>query len=182
MGVKMKIENRQKFLVILTVAALGLLVVVNFILQPLGSWWSARQEQIKTLQTKVNDGRQMVRRESAIRSRWDEMRTNALPANTSLAERDLLQSVSEWARSSGVELTSIMPQWKNDDANYLTLACRVESAGDLASLSRFLYDLEQGPMALRLDSVELNSRDASGQQMTLGLDINGLALTLPAQK
>jgi hypothetical protein len=31
-------------------------------------------------------------------------------------------------------------------------------------------------MSLRLDSVELTSRDGSGQQMTMGLELNGLAL------
>ena len=52
----MKIKNRQEFLVMLTVAAFALLVGVNFILEPLGGWWSARQTQIKELRTKVTEG------------------------------------------------------------------------------------------------------------------------------
>ena len=36
--------------------------------------------------------------------------------------------------------------------------------------------LKKGPLPLRLDTVELSSHDANGQQMTLGLEINGLAL------
>jgi len=178
----MKIENRQQFLVVLTIAAAALFVGVNFIFTPLGNWWSARQSQIKVLRVKVTEGQQLIKREAGIRGHWDEMRRNALPPNTSLAEQNLLQSVSEWARGSGVELTSVMPQWKNDSTNYLTLACRVETAGDIGTLSKFLYDLEKGPMALRLDSVELTSRDASGQLMTMGLELNGLALTLPDKK
>ena len=31
-------------------------------------------------------------------------------------------------------------------------------------------------MIVRLDSVELSSHDATGQQLTLGVEINGLAL------
>jgi hypothetical protein len=52
----------------------------------------------------------------------------------------------------------------------------VEAAGDLSALSRFLYDIEQSPMALKLESVEVSARDETGQQFTLGLQINGLAL------
>ena len=178
----MKIENRQQFLIVLTIGAVALFVGVNFIFTPLGNWWSSRQSQIKVLRTKVTEGQQLIKREAGIRGHWDEMRQNALPPNTSLAEQNLLQSVSEWARSSGVDLTSVMPQWKNDSTNYLTLACRVETAGDMGTLSKFLYDLEKGPMALRLDSVELTARDASGQLMTMGLELNGLALTLPDKK
>ena len=178
----MKIKNRQQFLVVLTIAALALLVSVNFIFSPLAGWWSARSQQIKELRTQVKDGNNLIKRETGIRSRWDGMRTNALPANTSLAEQQLLKAVDNWSRSSGVEVTSLMPQWKNESTNYLTLACRVETTGNLDTLSRFLYDLEKGPMALRLDSLELTARDKEGQQMTLSTEINGLALTMQEKK
>ena len=69
-----------------------------------------------------------------------------------------------WSRDSGAEITSIMPQWKNDATNYLTLDCRVETAGDLNALSKFIYDIEKGPMMVRLDSVELSAHDNTGQQ------------------
>jgi hypothetical protein len=54
---------------------------------------------------------------------------------------------------------------------------RVEASGDLGTLTRFLYDIEQGPMTLKLESVVLSARDDTGQQLTLGLQISGLALT-----
>ena len=178
----MKIKNRQEFLVVLTIAAFALLVGVNFILEPLGGWWSARQAQIKELRAEVTAGQQLIRREAGIRSRWADMTANALPANTSLAEQKLLTAVDGWSRGSGAEVTSIMPQWKNESTNYLTLTCRVETSGDIGSLSKFLYDLENGPMALRLDSLELGAHDKDGQQMTLSTEINGLALLQPDKK
>ena len=178
----MKIKNRQEFLVALTIAAFALLVTVNFILEPLGGWWSARQAQIKDLRTKVREGGRLIQRETGIRSRWKEMRDNSLPANTSLAEQKLLNAVDGWSRSSGAEVTSLMPQWKNESTNYLTLTCRVETSGNLGTLSQFLYGLERGPMALRLDSLELTARDKEGQQMTLSTEINGLALVQPDKK
>ena len=178
----MKIKNRQEFLVVLTIAAFALLVGVNFILEPLGGWWSARQAQIKELRTEVTEGQQLIRRESGIRGRWADMTANALPVNTSLAEQKLLTAVDGWSRSSGAEVTSLMPQWKNESTNYLTLTCRVETSGNLGTLSRFLYDLERGPMALRLDSLELSARDKEGQQMTLSTEINGLALLIQPDK
>lgn len=178
----MKIKDRQQFLVVLTIAALALLVGVNFILTPLGSWWSSRTTQIRELRAKVKEGEQLQKREAGIRNRWADMQTNALPASTSLAEQQLLKAVDNWAHSSGVDVTSLMPQWKNDADDYSTLACRVETAGDLGTLSKFIYDLEKGPMALRLDAVEIGSRDNTGSQMTLGLEINGLALNLQNKK
>jgi Tfp pilus assembly protein PilO len=178
----MKIQHRQQFLVILTIATAALFVGVNFIMEPLGGWWSSRQKQIHELRVKVTDGRQLLKRAETIRSRWEEMRTNALSASTSLAEQQLLKSLDGWSRSSGAEVTSLMPQWKTESTNYLTLACRVETAGSLDALTKFLYHLEKGPRALRLDTVELSTRDKEGRQLTLGLEINGLALTTEEKK
>lgn len=172
----MKIKNRQDFLVMLTIAVVGLFVAVNFIFTPLQGWWSERQAQVRELRAKVSEGNQLLKREAGIRSHWDEMRANALPASTSQAEQKFLKAMDNWSHDSGVEITSLMPQWKNDSTNYMTLDCRVETAGDLGALSKFIYDIEKGPLAVRLDSVELSSHDNNGQQMTLGLEINGLAL------
>lgn len=171
----MKVQNRQQFLVILTVAVVGLAAVVNFILPPVQDWWSSRQMQIKQLGDKVRDGNALLKSESRIRSRWTDMRDNALPANTSDAEQHFLKSVDSWARASGAEITSLMPQWKNDSTNYMTLNCRVETSGDINALSKFIYNVEHG-QGVRLNALELSSHDNNGQQMTLGLEINGLAL------
>ena len=56
---------------------------------------------------------------------------------------------------------------KSDSTNYMTLACHIELAGTLQTLSRYLYELEKGPLALRVDTVELNTHDNTGQQLTL---------------
>jgi Tfp pilus assembly protein PilO len=172
----MKIENRQQFLLALTIGAVVLYIGVNFVCVPLSHAWSARSAQIKLLRTKVSEGRQLIRREPVIRSRWSEMNTNTLPANTSLAEQQLLKAFDNWSRDTGADISSIMPQWKNDSTNYVTLNCRVEASGNLGTLSRFIYDVEKGPAALKLDSVELSAHDPTGQQLTLGLQISGLAL------
>lgn len=172
----MKIKNRQEFLVALTIVAVALFVGVNFVFTPLQGWWSDRQKEIRDLRERVKDGTVMIRRGPSLRSKWDDLRANALPPNAPQAEQQFLKAVDGWSHDSSVEITSIMPQWKNDSTNYMTLDCRVETSGDLGSLTKFVYDIEKGPMPLRLDTVELSSHDNAGQQMTLGLEINGLAL------
>ena len=178
----MKIENRQQFLVILTAIAAALLIGNTAVYEPLAKWWSARSTEIANLRTQVKDGRTMLRRETAIRSQWNNMRASALPADTSLAAQQVINAIDNWSRSSGAEVTSIMPQWKNDSTNYMTYNCRVEASGSLSTLSQFLYNIERGPMALKLDSVELSAHDDAGQQLTLGLQISALALLLPPSK
>jgi Tfp pilus assembly protein PilO len=174
----MKIEDRQRFLVVLTLAVLGLLIADRLVFRPLTKSWKDRSERIADLRKQVTDGSLLLQRENSLRARWSQMSTNTLPTNPSLAEQQLLKAVDTWAQESHASVTGITPQWKNDeDDHYQTLECQVDTAGDLETLSRFLYDLEKNPMALKLESVELTSHDNTGQELVMGLRISGLVLT-----
>ena len=172
----MKIENRQQFLLMLTIVAAALLVGDRLVFELLANGWKARSARVVELRQQLNKGRLLLKREQAIRSRWDEMCTNMLSTDTSLAEQQVLKAFDNWSRDSGASLTDITPQWNNNATNYLTVDWRVEASGDFGTLTQFLYDIEQAPLALKLESVTLNARDDTGQQLTLGLQISGLAL------
>jgi Tfp pilus assembly protein PilO len=104
------------------------------------------------------------------------MRKNTLPNNESAAEQQVLQALDRWARDSSLTITSFGQQWKHDNDDYMTLLCRVEASGSLERVRHFLYELEKDPMALRLESLEISSRDTEGQQLSVGLQISGLVL------
>jgi Tfp pilus assembly protein PilO len=175
----MKVQNRQQFLVVLTVVLLALLLGNLLVFTPLANWWKSRQATITELRQQVSQGKSLVRRETYIRGEWANMSTNALPNDPSLAEQQVLRAFNNWESDSGVNVSSVTPQWQMAETNYSTLDCRVEATGDLGTLSRFIYEIESDPMALQLSSIELTANDDQGQQLTLGLDINGLALISP---
>ena len=172
----MEIKNRLQFLVVVTLVLLALYVGDLLIYGPMVNWWQTRAADVKSLKQEVEHGRSLIRRESVIRGEWDHIRSNALANDPSQAEQQVLRAFNNWAGYSGVNVESITPQWQNDQTNYSTLDCRVEASGDLGTLSRFLFEIENDPLAIQLESVELTAGDDKGQQLTLGLEINGLAL------
>jgi hypothetical protein len=171
-----KIQNRQQFLVVLTAIVVGLYACDLVVFEPLGKWWSSRSKRITELRKEVKDGKLLLQREESIRSRWEGMRTNTLPTVGSLAEQQVLKAFDNWSRDTGAEITDIMPQWKNDADEYETLNCRVEARGSLDALGRFLYEIEEAPMALKFDLLQFNTTDNTGRQLALGLQISGLVL------
>jgi hypothetical protein len=179
---KIKIENRQQLLLAIAVAAAGLYAADLMVIEPLIRTWKSRAHTVATLRTQVTNGRRLIQREAGLRSRWSQMRTNTLPDNNSLAEQRILKAFDSWSRESGADVTGIMPLWKNDADDYKTLACRVEAAGDIATLSRFVYNIEKDPTGLKFESLELSARDNIGQQLTLALQISGLALVAQPPK
>jgi hypothetical protein len=177
----MKIKNRQQLLAILAVSGLGLLIADWCVFTPLTHLWQARSKQVAELRQDIAQGSSLLKREQPVRRRWEEMRTNTLPLNTSLAEQQILKAFDTWSQQSRVSVTSITPQWKHDTDDYMTLECRVDAAGDLSALAQFLYAVERGPMALKVVSAELSSHDTFGQQLSLALEVSGLILTPQSQ-
>lgn len=175
----MNLRNRQQLLGILAIAAVALLAGDRLLLSPLGNAWKERSERVAQLRKKVSQGALLLDRETAIRSRWENMLSNALPREVSVAESQVLKAFDRWSRESGVSISSIRPQWKRGTDDSLLLECRADASGSLSSLSRFLYQVERDPIALRVDSMELSSRDSEGQQLTLGLQVSSLMMAAP---
>lgn len=177
----MQINQRQRLLAILAISGLGLLISDWFVFTPLTHLWQARSKRIAELHQEIAQGSSLLQREHLIRRRWDEMRSNTLTNNASLAEQQMLKAVDSWSQESRVSITSITPQWKHDADDYMTLECRVDATGDMATLAQFLYAVEKGPMALKVVSAELSSHDTVGQQLSLALEVSGLVLTPQTQ-
>jgi hypothetical protein len=173
----MQIRNRQQLLTIVAIVAVALFAGDRLVFSPLLKAWNGRADRIAELRKQIAQGNMLLQREQSIRSRWEQMSHNTLPSNTSAAEQQVFKAIDLWAQNSGVTISAITPQWKHDSDDYQTFECRVDAAGDLGRLTRFLYSVERDPMALRLALVEVGARDKDGQQLSLGLQLSGLVLT-----
>ncbi len=171
-------QNRQKFLMIAAGAGLLLLVAESAIFGPLTAAWTSRSAEIARLQKNVTEGRGIVERADRTRRLWAEMQAQALPKDAAKSEQDLVSAFDRWGRAANVELASIKPQWKRgSNPRYSLLECRVDATGSLATLARFLHEVERSPLALRVEAVELTARDESGARLSLGLLVSGLRLS-----
>ena len=177
----MQTKNRQQLLTIIAIAAVSLLAGDRLIRAPLTASWKERASQIAALRKQVADGKTWLQREPTLRSRWDRIRHSALPTNPTLAEQQVVKAFDRWCRDSGINRDSFSPQWKHDAEDYMTLECRVEASGKIEAVSRFLYEIEKDPIALRLENVELSTRDNEGLVLALGLQLSALVLT-PQEK
>ena len=172
----MKIDNRQQLLAVIAIAVVALWASDHLIISPLTRSWEARTARIRELRKSVSQGELLQQRERVIRDRWDSMRTNTLPDNVSAAENEVFKAFDRWSQASQISISSIKPQWKRNEDDYMTLECRADAFGNMSALTRFLYEVEKDPLALRVESMEITSRDNDGQQLSLALQVSGLLL------
>jgi hypothetical protein len=55
-----------------------------------------------------------------------------------------------------------------------TIECRADATGSVNSLLAFLRAINSEKMGIKLDNIELNTKDNAGQLLTMGLTISAL--------
>lgn len=170
----MNLQGRQQWLAIVAIICVGFLVGDRLVLSPLLRNWKARSSRLADLRQRVQQGDLLLERENAIRSRWETMRTNLLSADPSEAERQILKAFERWSQESRIGISGIKPQWKETDENETRLECRVDAFGSLSAVTRFLYELEADQLAVKIDAVELTSRNDNGDDIALTLQVSAL--------
>jgi hypothetical protein len=177
----MNIKNRQQVLAVVAIVAVALLAGDKFVLSPLTQSWKARTDKIAELKKSVSQGAQLVARDQLIRGRWDHMKTNMLPSNPTVAENEVFRAFERWSQYSRISIIAKKLQWKRTADDYVTLECRADASGSMQALARFLYEVEKDPLPLKVEAVEITTRDNDGQQLSLGLQVSGVLLSTQEQ-
>jgi len=176
-----KIKNRQKFLTILALSVVGLLMGDSLVITPLAKSWKDRSAKIEFLHKSIQRGDLLMSREKTIQNQWHLMEKGTLTNNMSAAENTVLKAVDRWTQKSRISFTSLKPQWKQNEEDHVLLECRADGYGDMQTVSRFLYELETDPLPLKIEDIELSTRDSDGRQIALGVRFSGLLLVKEKQ-
>jgi hypothetical protein len=170
--------NRREFiLVAAAVLCVGGLLADKFVATPLFGLWTARSEAITVLQQNLDEGEILMEREELVRQRWTDMGERTLSSDISVAENRILTAVNRWSRSSLLDIATLKPRWSPRGEEFKTLEYRATGRGDLSAVTRFLFELEQDPIALRVEDVAIVTRDDRGRELTLDVRFTVLIST-----
>lgn len=168
-------NNRKRLLVVAIAICLGLLIMDRLIAGPLIDGWKNRAAQITKLQAQIKKGEALIDHKDSYETRWNEMVKNSLPAEQSQAELMIYAAINDWSKA-GLTLNRQAPQWITDKDGSRHVEFRVLATGSISSIARFLYDVERDPRALRIQDVEISSRDENGRNLSLNMLLTGAVL------
>ena len=173
----MGFNGRERVLVIAMALCLGALAGDRLVVSPLYALWNERAAAINELEEFLSKSSLLVDRRDVLSERWAEMRARSLPPSESRAENEVLGSVTRWAQECRLEITALKPRWIREDAAYSTLDLRATGQGSLEAITEFMYRLETDGLPVRVESIEVATRDDSGSLLTFDLAFTGLQLT-----
>ena len=116
----------------------------------------------------------LVRR--GVEEEWRTYIESNLNSDNSIAEDAVLRAIENWRGDSGILLTSFKPQWQNHDDRYRTWNVRLVAEGTMREAVEFVHAIESDELPLKIEQLELASREKTGKLVSVSVRFTGLQL------
>jgi Tfp pilus assembly protein PilO len=149
---------------------MGLIVAslaYNFILEPLGKRWTALNNEIRIMQLKLKKSTQTLKRRIEIMERYENISSYVGKTRGSDEEEItiLLSELERLASTSSARITDIKPRPPKLHEYYKKYSIEVESEGDIATLTKFIYEIQNSPQLLSIEKVSINMKSGAGSYL-----------------
>ena len=169
-------NKREKLLLTFALLALVILAGDRLVLGPLINSWQTRAANIIQLKRNVEYGNELLPREKSDTKKWERYWGVNLNSTNSVAEDEVLRAIENWTGDSGILLTSIKPQWQNHDDRYRTYDIRLVAEGTMQEAVEFVHAIESDGLPLKIEQLELVSREKTGKLISVSVHFTGLQL------
>jgi hypothetical protein len=182
-------NKREKLLPIFAILAVAILAGDRLVLGPLVNSWQTRAAKIIELEGNVVNGNDLLPREKLNTKKWKRYWEGNLNSTNSIAEDEVLRAIETWTDDSRILLTSIKPQWQNHEYEFLgneiaenktysyrTYDVRLVAEGTMQEAVKFVHAIESDELPLKIEQLELASREKTGKLISVSVHFTGLQL------
>jgi len=172
----MVISKRERYVGIITAAAVGLFAVDRLIATPLLSKREEVASQIMTQRTELERAQRLFKTASQMNRRWAQLAGSALKRDASEAESQVLNSVQTWAHDTGLNLQSLKPDRPEKEKDFYRITVRATGTGTMSQVGHFLWQLKTAAIPVRVSDVQLTSRKEGTDDLSIQIGISTIYL------
>ncbi|MDE2641420.1 MAG: hypothetical protein OSB55_01535 [Verrucomicrobiota bacterium] len=182
-------NKREKLLLVFVLLAVAILAGDRLVLGPLVNSWQTRAAKIIELERNVGNGKDLLPRGKSNTKTWERYWRDNLNNTNSVAEDEVLRAIENWTGDSGILLTSVKPQWQNHEYEFLgkeiaenktysykTYDVRLVAEGTMQEAVEFVHAIESDELPLKIEQLELLSREKTGKLISVSVHFTGLQL------
>lgn len=164
-------NEREKKIAIFVGVAVGLYGIDQWLLEPYFDDLNKADDQIAHYQTALSDGNGVLQNRLKASKHWKEISTGFVQADASAAESSLLNRIHDCAQRANLFVSSYKTEKAEKEKGYDRISVKPTAVGTMQQISRFLYELRQSDIPVRVGELQITARKE-------GVDDLSLALTL----
>lgn len=177
--------KRERIILLVTLAAVGLFVLNWFVIDPLFVRLDKAETDLSASTIKLQESRNYRDNAPRYERRWREMVAAGLKSDASESEAQALRALNGWALDSGLVLSTLQPdraEASKQQKDFQQITLRVTGTGSMRAVSRFLWSVQTSSIPLHPADVQISSRKEGSDDLTLTLAVTTLALAPASPK
>lgn len=178
----MVLSKRERYIAIATVATLSLVVLYYGLID---GWIQERNDlgdKIQGAQTAINAGNLSKTRVLSINPIWQAHLKSTLKSDASTTETQLFDSVVEWGRQSGVNLSINKQDRIDKDKDFSKITLRATGKCNMATLRRLLFKIETAEIPVRVSDITVSSNKDGLDDLQVQFTVGSIFFTPEPEK
>jgi len=167
-------SKRERYMMVAAALVIGALVLDMFVISPLLAWRQDLSQRHALMTTKLEEAHLLLANNQRMQQRWRQMVDAGLSDSATNAEAMVYRSLGEWARESGLQLQSIIPERMQEDEHLQRVVLRATATGQMRAVARFLEKVEQAEFPLRVTHLQISARREGMDDLTVQVQISTL--------
>jgi len=176
----MVLSKRERFILIATIAVVGLLGAERLVYKPVHARLTELDTERTRLVNEVNAARSLFNRRKRLEPKWRQMLDEGFRTATE-AESRVFRALGDWQRQAGLYVTSTKPDRLDGENGLKEMTFVLAGEGTLHAVARFLWLVETSPLPVKVKQMTLSSSSEAGEAMSLQLRLSALYLDPEAE-
>jgi Tfp pilus assembly protein PilO len=154
----MVLSGRERYIFIGVVIALAALVLDRLVLSPFLIGLSAMETQRASLSSQLSRDNALVESRGKLQSQWSEMVKAGMKSDPAGAEIQVLQSIRDWARESGISLSLLKPDRLAGKSRLPEISFQASGTGNMNAVSQLLWRVQTAKIPIKLTELQIGAR------------------------
>lgn len=159
-----KLTSREKTILYILVAVVAAALSYGLLLEPAFKRWHSLDSQILLLKAKLQKALSLIKDKESIDSEYmryaQRLRSSGGDDHEVTYMLNTLESI---ARASGVKIVNMQPKPLRDRDFYKEFSVELDAESNMQSLMKFIYDIRNSPILLKVDRLRLNAKRGKAQ-------------------
>jgi len=167
-------SKREKALVFGTLGVLLLLAADYYVLSPFLERQELLQAQREQILSDIGRARKLVNERKELAPKWNSLVSNGLKGGPSEAEGQVLHALKDWAKETGLTLSSIKPDLPESKEQLKEIHVQATGTGPLDGVAKFLWKMQSAAFPLKVVEFQLGSRTDGADDLSLQIKASTL--------
>ena len=179
----MTLSKRERYIVIITVAVVGILGLDRFFVSPLLARMDEAKTKIESSERELTQQERDITNARRARRKWATASGGTVKRDAPEVESLIAEAVRNWAGETRMSFTGFRPFGTDKEKGFTRITYVVTGAGSMEQIGRVLHKIQTAKIPVRIMDLQISPKTREGvDDLNVSLKVSSIIETPDADK